>query len=124
MVPNVEEFGITAVEAQAAGRPVVAAAAGGALETVVDGGTGVLVPPGDLDALTAVLSDEGLGRLDPLAAYANDSDFGRDVQVEAARACRGVGAGETRASADLATTPAGRSRPQADRLRSDNAFGQ
>ena len=35
--PAIEEFGITAVEAQAAGRPVVAARAGGALETVLDG---------------------------------------------------------------------------------------
>ena len=35
-----EDFGITPVEAQAAGKPVVALAAGGALETVVDGVTG------------------------------------------------------------------------------------
>ena len=34
VVPNVEEFGIAAVEAQAAGRPVVAVDAGGARETV------------------------------------------------------------------------------------------
>src|SRR5215207_2150746 len=46
VVANVEEFGIAAVEAQAAGRPVVAPAAGGTLETVVSGKTGVLVPPG------------------------------------------------------------------------------
>jgi glycosyltransferase involved in cell wall biosynthesis len=55
VVPNVEEFGITAVEAQAAGRPVVAAAAGGALETVVDGETGVHFPPGDADALAEIM---------------------------------------------------------------------
>ncbi len=35
--PNVEEFGIASVEAQAAGRPVVAVDAGGARETVLDG---------------------------------------------------------------------------------------
>ena len=40
VVPSMEEFGIVAVEAQAAGRPVIAAAAGGALETVLDGRTG------------------------------------------------------------------------------------
>ena len=40
VVPNVEEFGIAAVEAQAAGRPVVAVDAGGVRETVVDGRTG------------------------------------------------------------------------------------
>ena len=37
LMPSREEFGIVAVEAQAAGRPVIAAAAGGALETVIDG---------------------------------------------------------------------------------------
>ena len=40
--PGEEDFGIAPVEAQAAGRPVVAYGAGGALETVVDGETGVL----------------------------------------------------------------------------------
>jgi glycosyltransferase involved in cell wall biosynthesis len=49
VLPNVEEFGIAAVEAQAAGRPVLGVAAGGALETVRDGRTGVLVPTGTVD---------------------------------------------------------------------------
>ena len=40
VVTAVEEFGIAAVEAQAAGRPVISTAAGGALETVVEGVTG------------------------------------------------------------------------------------
>ena len=40
ILPGVEDFGMTAVEAQAAGRPVLAARGGGALETVIDGGTG------------------------------------------------------------------------------------
>jgi glycosyltransferase involved in cell wall biosynthesis len=55
VVPAVEEFGITMVEAQAAGRPVVAAAQGGALEIVEDGQTGVLFPAGDVDALAEAL---------------------------------------------------------------------
>lgn len=42
--PGVEDFGIVPVEAQATGRPVIAYAAGGALETVVDGVTGILFP--------------------------------------------------------------------------------
>jgi glycosyltransferase involved in cell wall biosynthesis len=57
ILPNVEEFGIAAVEAQAAGRPVIAAAAGGALETVQEGVTGRLVPPGDAPALERTLRD-------------------------------------------------------------------
>lgn len=40
--PQEEDYGLTPLEAQASGRPVVAFAAGGALETVVDGETGVL----------------------------------------------------------------------------------
>lgn len=41
LFPQEEDFGITAVEAQAAGKPVIAYAKGGALETVVDNATGV-----------------------------------------------------------------------------------
>ncbi len=57
ILPNVEEFGIAAVEAQASGRPVIAAAAGGALETVKEGVTGRLVPPGDAPALERTLRE-------------------------------------------------------------------
>ncbi|HET6869015.1 MAG TPA: glycosyltransferase [Solirubrobacteraceae bacterium] len=57
ILPNVEEFGIAAVEAQAAGRPVIAAAAGGALETVREGVTGRLVPPGDAPTLKRTLRE-------------------------------------------------------------------
>ena len=46
-----EDFGITAVEAQAAGKPVVAFARGGALETVIDGVTGVLFDKPDKKSL-------------------------------------------------------------------------
>lgn len=42
ILPGVEDFGMTAVEAQAAGRPVIAFGRGGALETVQDGVSGVL----------------------------------------------------------------------------------
>lgn len=54
VVAAVEEFGITMVEANAAGRPVIAAAAGGALEIVTEE-TGVLVAPRQVDELAEAL---------------------------------------------------------------------
>jgi glycosyltransferase involved in cell wall biosynthesis len=61
-----EGFGVVCAEAMAHGRPVVATAVGGLLDLVVDGETGLLVPPGDPAALRAalerVLADSDLRR--------------------------------------------------------------
>jgi len=50
-----EGFGLTLIEAMAAGNALVAARAGAAEFVVEDGVTGVLTPPGDVDALAAAL---------------------------------------------------------------------
>jgi glycosyltransferase involved in cell wall biosynthesis len=50
-----ESFGRLTLEAMAAGRPVVATRVGGLPEAIVDGETGVIVPPGDERALAAAL---------------------------------------------------------------------
>ncbi len=50
-----EAFGRVVIEAQALGRPVVATDHGGARETVIEGETGWLAPPGDADALSAAI---------------------------------------------------------------------
>jgi glycosyltransferase involved in cell wall biosynthesis len=52
-----EGFGRVIVEAQAMGRPVIATAHGGAIETVMPGKTGWLVAPGDADALAGALAE-------------------------------------------------------------------
>ena len=57
--PGEEDFGIAPVEAQACGRPVVAFAAGGALETIVDGETGVLFDTQTVDGLVVALQRFG-----------------------------------------------------------------
>ncbi|WP_188901858.1 glycosyltransferase family 4 protein [Caldovatus sediminis] len=51
-----EAFGRTVIEAQAMGRPVIAADHGAARETVAEGETGWRVPPGDAAALAAALA--------------------------------------------------------------------
>jgi D-inositol-3-phosphate glycosyltransferase len=50
-----EGFGVTCLEAMAYAKPVVASAVGGLRDLVVDGQTGVLVPPRDPPALRAAL---------------------------------------------------------------------
>jgi glycosyltransferase involved in cell wall biosynthesis/phosphoheptose isomerase len=54
-VPWYEPFGITPLEAMACGVPVVASAVGGLIDTVVDGRTGLHVPPRDPDRLASEL---------------------------------------------------------------------
>jgi glycosyltransferase involved in cell wall biosynthesis len=62
ILPGEEDFGIVPVEAQACGRPVVALRRGGALETVVDGDTGLF-----FDAPTAESLAEALERVQGMA---------------------------------------------------------
>lgn len=52
-----EGFGRVPIEAQAMGRPVVATNHGGAMETILDGVTGWLVPPNDSDAMAKAIGD-------------------------------------------------------------------
>jgi glycosyltransferase involved in cell wall biosynthesis len=78
VVPNVEEFGLVSVEAQAAGRPVVGIDAGGVSETVVSGRTGLLVPEGDTQALVRALRSD-FTRFDPQDIAAHAQRFSREV---------------------------------------------
>ena len=55
-VPGKEDFGITPVEANAAGKPVVAFGAGGALETLVDGVTGSFFTGYEPDEILAAIN--------------------------------------------------------------------
>ena len=73
-----EEFGIAAVEAQAAGRPVIARKGGGVLETVEEGETGVLWQGGPAELAEAVRSFDD-SAVDPQACVSNANRFGADV---------------------------------------------
>jgi glycosyltransferase involved in cell wall biosynthesis len=90
VVPNVEEFGIAAVEAQASGRPVLATDAGGVRETVLRGETGILVPPNDVDALAEAMRDTDWERFDPARIHEHaqrfsTAEFKRRFVAEVAR---------------------------------------
>jgi glycosyltransferase involved in cell wall biosynthesis len=75
MIPGVEEFGITAVEAQAAGRPVIAAGGGGALETVLDGQTGVFALLDDVESFAEAIKRVDRLDFDPARAIGNADRF-------------------------------------------------
>lgn len=76
--PGVEDFGITPLEAQASGRPVIAFAQGGALETVT-AKTGVFFHEQTVDALRTALAefDAFEGGFEPADARAQASRFSR-----------------------------------------------
>lgn len=83
--PGEEDFGLAPLEAQASGRPVVAYARGGALETVRDGETGILFEPQTVEALAAALERADALPDDPTALRAHAVQF--DVRAFAARLC-------------------------------------
>jgi glycosyltransferase involved in cell wall biosynthesis len=92
VVPNVEEFGIAAIEAQAAGRPVIAIDEGGTRETVLDGETGVLVPNGSVDELAEAMRHTDFDRFSPsrIARHArrfSPEAFHDRLMGEVARVC-------------------------------------
>ncbi len=91
--PGEEDFGIVPVEAMSSGRPVIAYARGGALDTVVEGETGLFFHEQSVAALVDAVERfeaDRIDRLDParLAAWARRFDeaaFRRGISVSLAR---------------------------------------
>jgi glycosyltransferase involved in cell wall biosynthesis len=77
--PGIEDFGITPVEAQAAGCPVIAFAAGGALETVVDGETGLLFGEQTSQSLIETLQQSDVTSLDANVCRENAERFSTSI---------------------------------------------
>lgn len=64
--PGEEDFGLTPIEAMSAGRPVIAYGAGGALDTVVEGETGLLFREPSPEALAQVVRGFDHRQFDPI----------------------------------------------------------
>lgn len=81
--PGEEDFGITPVEAMAAGRPVIALAKGGALETVVEGKTGLLFGAPSVEALVHALRtfEQQAHRFEPKKIRRHAEQFDQSVFV-------------------------------------------
>lgn len=73
--PGVEDFGITPVEAQAAGAPVIAFRAGGALETVIENKTGLFFDKQSPESLLETIAGFHADDFSPLDCRANAERF-------------------------------------------------
>jgi glycosyltransferase involved in cell wall biosynthesis len=109
-VPWYEPFGIVPLEAMACGVPVVASAVGGQIDSVVDGVTGVHVPPRDPAALGAALAEllddperraelgaAGVERARRRFSHDRVAAATREIYADVLRSRRGLEAREVRA---------------------------
>jgi glycosyltransferase involved in cell wall biosynthesis len=92
ILPGEEDFGIVPLEAQACGRPVVALARGGALETVVHEETGFLVDSHDAAAFADAIVRVGRTAFDAAVIRRHAEAFGRErfgdeMEALIARSC-------------------------------------
>ncbi len=79
IMPQEEDFGITSVEAQAAGRPVISLARGGATETVIDNQTGIFFKEATVDSLTGAVKQSEKRHWEPKLMIAQAKKFDQAV---------------------------------------------
>jgi glycosyltransferase involved in cell wall biosynthesis len=84
--PGEEDFGMVPVEAMASGRPVLALARGGALETVVKGLSGAFFAEQTVAAIVEAVEEFQSFKVDSQRIVSHASQFGRDQFVQKMRA--------------------------------------
>lgn len=80
--PQNEDFGITALEAQAAGKPVIAYKAGGALETVIEGKTGIFFEEQTVDSLMGAVRGFDSQMFKPENCIRNAQRFSKETFLQ------------------------------------------
>lgn len=78
IIPGIEDFGLTSLEAQALGKPVIAFAEGGSLETVVDKQTGIFFKEQSVASLKEALVKLESLRINPADCKKNAEHFSKE----------------------------------------------
>ena len=92
LFPGLEDFGIVPVEAQAAGTPVIAYGVGGALETVVEGRTGMFFKEQTIESLCAAIEEFESQEIAGAACRENARRFAKSVFTDKMNGLLSVGA--------------------------------
>ncbi len=78
VIPGIEDFGLSSLEAQALGKSVVAYKAGGALETVIDGKTGIFFTEQNVNSLAEALQRISSKKINSEECIANANKFSKE----------------------------------------------
>lgn len=78
IIPGIEDFGLTAVETQALGKPVIAYRQGGVLETVIDGKTGLFFDNQSVESLTGAIKKLDSRKINPADCKENAGKFSKE----------------------------------------------
>lgn len=78
IVPGIEDFGITPLEAQALGKPVLAYREGGVLETVIENKTGIFFDSQNVDSLSKAILKLNSKKINPWDCRSNAQKFSKE----------------------------------------------
>lgn len=78
IIPGEEDFGLTSLEAQALGKPVIAFKSGGSLETVIDGETGLFFDSQSVEGLVEAIKKFERIKIDPKKCIENAKKFSKE----------------------------------------------
>lgn len=85
IIPGIEDFGLTSLEAQALGKPVIALRRGGVLESVIEGKSGFFFEEQSVNSLKTAIQKINLIKINPDDCKKNAAQFSRETFISSFR---------------------------------------